>query len=533
MKKTTLLFSVLISTILFAQKNITAYQQLAGVNKQWRNQPDVNKNLKNIAAKPLSEQQLIQFHLQQTELLLRSRDVSKFSTTLKVQRLKNLDILHGYWNKGLFPINDMHEGRQPYFIDKNNTYCAVGYIMQQTGADEMAKEINATQNYSYLLDIQHPKLMSWIAQSGFTLDELALIQPAYGGEHPVILLEMHYNNTGTDVDEYIEILETSGTAAAMGNFNEVLFYDEANVLYKTLNKNQMQQTVTGSKVIRSYLFPSNENFADAGKIVIRINATNDLVRINYNATSIIYSEKSYYSSVPNTFNDKIFNIGEDETTPIGKSLTTCGLYSFPISSANTLELLSSVASPLQLNSCVTFPVPILLSHFGYTLLNQKVNLVWETQTETNSSYFIIERSSNGIDFEAIGKILAAGNSSTVKKYSLVDENPNYINHYRLKGVDLDGKTTYSKILFVKVLQANPIKIKTNPVKDNLQLQLNFEATKIKNIKLFDFTGRQVKEVSANGNLQNIDISSLVAGKYLLQLITTNGQMYSTSFVKIN
>jgi hypothetical protein len=145
MKKFTLLFAIVFSNFLYAQTNITAYQQLASVNEQWNNQTDVSATLKNREAKPMAEHQLQQFHLQETELLLRSRDVSQLSPALKKQRAKNLNILHSYWQRGLFPVNEMHEGRQPYFIDKANTYCAVGYLMQQTGGDDIAKEIKATK----------------------------------------------------------------------------------------------------------------------------------------------------------------------------------------------------------------------------------------------------------------------------------------------------------------------------------------------------------------------------------------------------
>ena len=189
-----------------AQNSKTVYDQLMYVNEQWKNQNDLDGLLKVSAAKVLNEQELIQFHLQQTEKLLRKRNVSAMSVAQQKHRLHNLNTLHNYWVKGIFPINDKHQNRQPYFIDKYNTYCAVGYLMQQSGSNKMAREIHETQNYSYLFDIKHPQLLHWINESGLSLDELALIQPGYQNDRPTTILELHYNNVGIDVNEYLETI---------------------------------------------------------------------------------------------------------------------------------------------------------------------------------------------------------------------------------------------------------------------------------------------------------------------------------------
>jgi hypothetical protein len=529
MKKFTLLFAIVFSNFLYAQTNITAYQQLASVNEQWKNQIDVSATLKNREAKPMAEHQLQQFHLQETELLLRSRDVSQLSPALKKQRAKNLDILHSYWQRGLFPVNEMHEGRQPYFIDKLNTYCAVGYLMQQTGGDAIAKEIKATQNFSYLLDIHHPKLMNWVAHSGFSLDELALIQLPYAGAAPCLVTEMHYNNTGTDVNEYIEIRQAMGEVesfAPYSSFDKVLFYDQTNTLYKTLNISQMQHlSVGGAGGLYYYNFPANESFADIGYFEIKATNNQVLSKIIYNQTVVSHERLAniyYILGIP-TFETTNFNVGESESTPLGSSLTFCGLFTGP----TTLQSLTSTRA--LVNSCLV--IPISLSKFEYAIKENTVTLSWQTASEINSDYFDIERSIDGITFEKIGKLKAAGNSSTIKDYSFIDNKPNYINHYRLKQVDFDGKITYSKILFVKVAQASSIKIIENPVKKNLQLQLSIDPSKIKSITIFDFMGRQLKTIKANNSLQNVDVSNFSTGKYLVQMITTDGQGFNIPFIK--
>lgn len=539
MRKFSVIFSILFSNYLFAQNLQSTYQQLASVNKEWKLQRDISATLKNAEVTQLAEHQLEQFHLQQTEILLRSRAVSTLTAGLKKQRAKNLDILHSYWQRGLFPVNDMHEGRQPYFIDKYNTYCAVGYLIQQTGADDVAREIAATQNYSYLEDITHPKLMNWVAHSGLSLEELALIQLPYFGAAPCYATEMHYNNTGVDVNEYIEVRQTftNIVPATMLSFDKILFYDQVGTLYKTLDISQMQtQGSGGAGFLYYYSFPANENFADIGyfEIINSVPTNKVLAKYSYNQNTVTHERltNDFYEAANPTYISFNFAVGENESTSVGNSLSFCG--SFPPTTSTGLgnwRLLLSTSSQAIVNACIL--VPIVLSKFEYSLQNTDVKLLWETNNEHKSDYYEIERSVDATKFEKIGLVKAAGNSANTSQYSFVDNKPNYFNHYRLKQVDLDGKITYSKILFVKVPQANPVKVIVNPVVNNIQLQLSFEVSKVKAIHIFDLIGRKVKSFSGIINLQKLDVANISSGKYILELHTNDNQMYSTQFVKVN
>ncbi|MBC7588821.1 MAG: T9SS type A sorting domain-containing protein [Chitinophagaceae bacterium] len=423
-----------------------------------------------------------------------------------------MNTLHKYWNNGIFPINDLHQNRQPYFIDKFNTYCAVGYLIKMSGKDAIAREIHDKQNYSYLFDINHPQLMDWAFKSGLTLGELALIQPTYGGEMPPVLMEMHYNNVGTDVNEYIEVKQGNYTVT----FDQVLFYNQSSMLYKTLPISQMQNFVGGNYY---YTFPSNESFSDAGYIELK-NGSGLVCTITYSSTSVTVAQVAWINST------KTYNVGESESTTVGNSLGFTGFYA-----GTSWNLIPGPNSMGAINPGASFPTPITLSKFDYSINNKKINLAWETVSEINNNYFSIEKSSDGINFQAIGKVNGAGTSNSIKQYSFVDDKPAYINQYRLKQVDFDGKFTTSKILFVKVQMANPLSIVSNPVKKQLQVQVNLETAKAGSLSIFDFMGRKIKTFNAINGLQNLDVQTLTTGKYLLQLTTKEGQAFNQQFIK--
>ncbi|MDD5571345.1 MAG: T9SS type A sorting domain-containing protein, partial [Bacteroidales bacterium] len=97
------------------------------------------------------------------------------------------------------------------------------------------------------------------------------------------------------------------------------------------------------------------------------------------------------------------------------------------------------------------PLPIELLSFNGVYENKKVPLYWSTAAEINNDYFTIERSTDGEKFEIITNVKGAGNSNTILKYSVVDNNPPQgIVYYRLKQTDFDGAYKYSDIISVKV-----------------------------------------------------------------------------------
>lgn len=118
---------------------------------------------------------------------------------------------------------------------------------------------------------------------------------------------------------------------------------------------------------------------------------------------------------------------------------------------------SPVASVLvqvkQPNDPTCGPLPLQFVKLnGVQKSNNSVVLNWQTEGETNTDYFIIERGFDGSTFEKIGNVKASGTQSSMGNYAFVD----YINlnrkiYYRIKCIDRDGLFTYSKTIVVKPL----------------------------------------------------------------------------------
>ncbi len=127
-----------------------------------------------------ADRERIQRHLAEVERELRSADTSALGPALRAERAKNLDRLHAYWTAGVFPRNGDFVGeRVPYFIDADDRACAVGHLMIESGAVELAASIRTNENNAKLLEMRTPGLAAWVARSGLSAQEHARIQPAY------------------------------------------------------------------------------------------------------------------------------------------------------------------------------------------------------------------------------------------------------------------------------------------------------------------------------------------------------------------
>ena len=89
-----------------------------------------------------------------------------------------------YRTTGNFPVNYYQSGRVPVFINENNTHCAVAYLMQQSGNEELARRVAVADNYAWVKDIHVAGVEAWQQASGFKTDELKLIQGAYDTYRP-------------------------------------------------------------------------------------------------------------------------------------------------------------------------------------------------------------------------------------------------------------------------------------------------------------------------------------------------------------
>ena len=87
-----------------------------------------------------------------------------------------------------------------------------------------------------------------------------------------------------------------------------------------------------------------------------------------------------------------------------------------------------------------------LTAFTAVETSKTVSLNWSTSSEKSSSYFIVERSRDGVQFDSVGAVTALGRFDLPTAYEFVDLMPvAHSKYYRLRIVELDGTQDYWKV----------------------------------------------------------------------------------------
>ncbi|MFK7947419.1 MAG: T9SS type A sorting domain-containing protein [Saprospiraceae bacterium] len=194
------------------------FDHLTEVNQQWKYQYDLSIFDFRQMVGFNNDNQRIQTHLQFVYRLLSSRSTTHLNKIQTENRQKHLAVLKSYYEAAIFPTNHYHTKRQPYFVDNFEVHCAVGYLLQQDGQNELIATIRKNDNYAYIHELtKYSQIEIWAKANGFTVDELALIQPGYG---PVY----EFSAIGNGVDGEVLCFEKSddeNTLFIGGNFTTI------------------------------------------------------------------------------------------------------------------------------------------------------------------------------------------------------------------------------------------------------------------------------------------------------------------------
>jgi len=183
-------------------------------------------------------------------------------------------------------------------------------------------------------------------------------------------------------------------------------------------------------------------------------------------------------------------------------------------------------------------LPVTLVNFTAQAQAAVVLLKWNTATEIDNDHFEIQRSTDGITFDAIGTVKGAGNSNSLLSYSFADAAPITGNdYYRLKQVDKNGNAQYSTTEVVTVAAAagnNVLNVYPNPAISQFTIALKNSSTQASTVTLIDLSGKQVFNTSAAAGSSQVQVvlnGSIAPGVYIVRLSNRNETLFSKIIIR--
>lgn len=209
--------------------------------------------------------------------------------------------------------------------------------------------------------------------------------------------------------------------------------------------------------------------------------------------------------------------GNSFTTPVLTQNT-----SYWVQSNNAGCLSNRTQTNILIDGCF---LPLeLLDFYGTQKLNT-IDLFWETANEVNTAYFEIQKSYNGIEWDEIGRVEAAGNYQYNLSYIFTDESPkNGNNYYRLKQYDIDGNYKYYHVICVETKR-----------KDNVIIHHSNGVLSLKEIqdyyryKLINMNGITVYEEIILANNHSLETYNIPSGLYVLLLMKADNTFETVKF----
>lgn len=204
----------------------------------------------------------------------------------------------------------------------------------------------------------------------------------------------------------------------------------------------------------------------------------------------------------------LFNNG----TYAGISLTTGALISPVTSNLGTTggNLRGDLASPATANVVL----PVTLSSFTGRAFSNYNELNWTVGAESKLKAFVLERSSNGGDFEALATI----EPQKANTYQYFDNQAPATAYYRLQMTEQDGEATYSTVVKLQN-NARSSGTKVYPTLLNAGSELHIESgAQDYSVYLFNAAGQLVLQHSGNAATILRLPTSLAPGNYWLKLV---------------
>ncbi|MCU0347054.1 MAG: T9SS type A sorting domain-containing protein [Saprospiraceae bacterium] len=193
--------------------------------------------------------------------------------------------------------------------------------------------------------------------------------------------------------------------------------------------------------------------------------------------------------------------------------------------ANTSPWASSAAEIVATNPS-DFALPVQLNAFAAVAEGEKINLRWQSTSETNFSGYELQRSTNARDFTKIAWVFGKGGGGY--EHTDADVRPGTTYYYRLKMLDLNGSFELSRVRSAKIEAAAVKDLQISPNPAFGYFKVNFETSQAGDatLEMINELGQVVMskryQFTEGSNSIMVNSVSFPAGNYWLKIHDADG-----------
>ena len=171
-------------------------------------------------------------------------------------------------------------------------------------------------------------------------------------------------------------------------------------------------------------------------------------------------------------------------------------------------------------------LPTEMSRFEANCDGENHVFQWETLSERDLDYFVIEKTTDGITFYPVGEVKAVGTSNETNEYSLVTSMESN-SYYRIRAVDTDGSFETSELIKGSICSVEASLISSFSVSQDL---IHAELTEPSTFSLYNQMGQIVYNSGELLSDRSLRVAFLPSGMYFARFTTVNGNMEVKKFV---
>jgi hypothetical protein len=185
--------------------------------------------------------------------------------------------------------------------------------------------------------------------------------------------------------------------------------------------------------------------------------------------------------------------------------------------------IQSFSSFYFFNTSSTLPVDFIT--ISAAEKNNAANIQWTVTNQGNISSYVVERSIDNRNFDAIGTVDAVSGNGDIK-YSYTDYNAarfSSVVYYRVRAVEQTGQFKFTNIVNVAfgAIVKEMITLYPNPANDQTSLSIASNNDETAQVRMIDNTGRVVNQrfiniVKGKNNFE-FNISDLATGLYYIEI----------------